>query len=297
MEITSRQVTTGTIRLTYAIILAFMLAYGLQIGSRLYLTLDADVADDGFCGPPVSPWFYIPLVPVMSISIGLSYGSSRHQYASQICCATIGFCVLYFLGKVVSDAQILSTIAAFAMGLYSNFACKLTEEPPLGPLCVGITLLVPGSIGNVRARLLCIIKSYMTYKKGIFLCRCTQCFCILASRRSNTSTLHSSNAASCTRFISRTVRFRHNCIPYGKASIIVYFPLIIRNAHKKTVLSCVHNKVYYIQKPKLVAKYLKHLYSILCVLWDKHRSVTSLPSFTVFDSLLDAFWCLYINQR
>lgn len=150
MEITSRQVTTGAIRLTYATILAFMLAYGLQIGSRLYLTLDPEIADDGYCGPPVSPWFFILLVPVMSISIGLSYGSSRHQYTTQICCATVGFCVLYFLGKVVRDAQILSTIAAFSMGLYSNFACKLTGEPTLGPLCVGITLLVPGSIGKLN---------------------------------------------------------------------------------------------------------------------------------------------------
>ncbi|KAI9499709.1 hypothetical protein BDB00DRAFT_753099 [Zychaea mexicana] len=147
MEISAHQVTTGAIRLIYAVIYAFMLAYGLQIGSSVYMAINPSIQDEGTCGDPISPWFYLLLFPVMSISIGLAYGSSRHQWATQTACAAIGFCVLYFLGKIVTDAQILSTIAAFAMGLYANFALKLTGDPPLAPLCVGITLLVPGSIG------------------------------------------------------------------------------------------------------------------------------------------------------
>ncbi|KAI9312346.1 hypothetical protein BX666DRAFT_824367 [Dichotomocladium elegans] len=147
MEISAHQVTTGSIRLIYAIIYAFMLAYGLQIGSSAYIAINPDIADDGYCGAPVSPWFYLLLFPIMSVSIGIAYGSARRQWASQTCCAAIGFCVLYFLGRIVTDPQILSTIAAFAMGLYANLALKITGEPPLAPLCVGITLLVPGSIG------------------------------------------------------------------------------------------------------------------------------------------------------
>jgi uncharacterized membrane protein YjjB (DUF3815 family) len=49
----------------------------------------------------------------------------------------------------VSDGQIVGSIAAFAIGLYSNFALNITGEPPLAPLCVGVTLLVPGSIGKI----------------------------------------------------------------------------------------------------------------------------------------------------
>lgn len=62
--------------------------------------------------------------------------------------ATIAFTLSYFLGRVVQDGQIVGSIAAFAIGLYSNFSLKVTGEPPLAPLCVGITLLVPGSIGK-----------------------------------------------------------------------------------------------------------------------------------------------------
>lgn len=133
----------------YAVFYAFQLGYGLQVGSSMYNAIDSGAPDDGLCGQPlVSPWFYILLLPILSISIALSYGSSRKQWISQTISATIAFCLTYFLGKVVPDGQIVGSIAAFAVGLYSNFALKVTGEPPLAPLCVGVTLLVPGSIGK-----------------------------------------------------------------------------------------------------------------------------------------------------
>ncbi|KAL9538221.1 hypothetical protein MBANPS3_011096 [Mucor bainieri] len=148
IELSARHVTTGIVRLVYAVFYAFQLAYGLQVGSSVYNAIDPSAPEDGLCGQPlVSPWFYILLLPVLSIAIALSYGSSRKQWISQTLSATIAFCLSYFLGKVIPDGQIVGSIAAFAIGLYSNFALKITGEPPLAPLCVGVTLLVPGSIG------------------------------------------------------------------------------------------------------------------------------------------------------
>ncbi|KAI8642528.1 hypothetical protein BD408DRAFT_387101 [Parasitella parasitica] len=148
IELSARHVTTGIVRLVYAVFYAFQLAYGLQVGSSVYNAIDPSAPEDGLCGQPfVSPWFYILLLPILSISIALSYGSSRKQWISQTLSATIAFCLTYFLGKVIPDSQIVGSIAAFAIGLYSNFALKVTGEPPLAPLCVGVTLLVPGSIG------------------------------------------------------------------------------------------------------------------------------------------------------
>ncbi|KAI8370401.1 uncharacterized protein BYT42DRAFT_502206 [Radiomyces spectabilis] len=147
MELSSHHIPTGTIRLVYAIIYTLMLGYGLQMGSSLYGSINSSGADDGLCNRSVNPWFYIPLFPMMSISIGVSFGSSPKEWPSQIFCAASGFCVTYFLGKVVPDSQIVGSIAAFATALYANLALKVTGEPPLSPLCVGVTFLVPGSIG------------------------------------------------------------------------------------------------------------------------------------------------------
>ncbi|KAI7849099.1 hypothetical protein BDC45DRAFT_449233 [Circinella umbellata] len=155
MELSARRVTTGTIRLIYAVFYAFLLAYGFQIGSRAYTSIaeaihgpmEVEHADD-LCGQdPISQWYYIPLLPLLSISIGISYGSSVRQWVAQLGGTVIGFCLSYFMSKVVPDPPIVESTAAFAVGLYSHFVLKLTGEPPLISMAVGITLLVPGSIG------------------------------------------------------------------------------------------------------------------------------------------------------
>ncbi|KAI8370676.1 uncharacterized protein BYT42DRAFT_502659 [Radiomyces spectabilis] len=147
VELSARHVTTGTIRLVYSIVYAFVLAYGLQVGSSVYSAIDPSVSDQDTCANAVSPWFYIPLFPLLSISIALSFGSSHKQWPTQTFCAAIGFCLSYFLGHIIPDSQVVGSLASFAVGLYANFALKITGEAPLVPLCVGVTLLVPGSIG------------------------------------------------------------------------------------------------------------------------------------------------------
>ncbi|KAG0165434.1 hypothetical protein DFQ28_009396 [Apophysomyces sp. BC1034] len=147
MEISARHITTGTVRLVYAVVYAFMLAYGLQVGSTVYSAINPDAPDEGTCRDPVSPWFYIPLLPVLSISISMCFGSSKKQWLSQTFCAAIGFSLCYFMSQVIPDAHIVGSIASFAVSLYSNVALKFLGEAPLAPMCVGITLLVPGSIG------------------------------------------------------------------------------------------------------------------------------------------------------
>ncbi|KAI9467939.1 hypothetical protein BDB00DRAFT_864311 [Zychaea mexicana] len=160
MELSARRVTTGTIRLIYAVFYAFLLAYGFQIGSRAYTSIaealksttassnPPEEQSDDLCGQnPISQWFYIPMLPLLSISIGMSYGSSIRQSYAQLGGAIIGFCLCYFMNKIVSDPPIVESTAAFAVGLYSHFVLKLTGEPPLISMAVGITLLVPGSIG------------------------------------------------------------------------------------------------------------------------------------------------------
>ncbi|KAI8088940.1 uncharacterized protein BX664DRAFT_296370 [Halteromyces radiatus] len=147
MELSARHINTGTIRLVYAVVYAFVLAYGLQVGNSMYSVIDPTSSDVGVCQDAVSPWFYIPIFPLLSISLGITFGSSRKQWLTQTLCGAVGFLPSYFLGNVIPDGQIIGSIASFAVGLYANLALKITGDAPLVPLCVGVTLLVPGSIG------------------------------------------------------------------------------------------------------------------------------------------------------
>ncbi|KAI8074839.1 hypothetical protein BC940DRAFT_230069 [Gongronella butleri] len=148
MELAARSINIGTIRLVYAVVYAFVLAYGMQVGHSMYSVMDPGAPEDGQCAPsPISHWFFLPLFPLMTVSMGMAYGSSYRQYLTQTLCATVTYLPFYFLGKIIPEGQIVGCLAAFACGLYGNLALKITGEAPIVPVCVGITLLVPGSIG------------------------------------------------------------------------------------------------------------------------------------------------------
>ncbi|KAM3585965.1 pheromone-regulated protein prm10 [Umbelopsis sp. WA50703] len=147
MELSARQIAAGTIRFVYSVIYAFILGYGLQIGSSLYGTLNPVSDSTGLCEPGISEWYYVPLLPLLAISIAMTFGASVKQWPSMIVCCIIAFIIVFFLNKVITDYQIAASISAFAIGLYANLALKVTRTPPLVPLCCGITLLVPGGIG------------------------------------------------------------------------------------------------------------------------------------------------------
>ncbi|ORX55030.1 hypothetical protein DM01DRAFT_1269264, partial [Hesseltinella vesiculosa] len=148
MELTARNINIGTIRLVYAVVYAFVLAYGLQVGHSVYSVIDPLAPEDDHCVPStISHWIYIPLFPVMTVAVGMAYGSHYRQFLTQTLCASIGYLPFYFLGKVIPEGQIVGCLSAFVCGLYANLALKVTGEAPIVPLCVGITLLVPGSIG------------------------------------------------------------------------------------------------------------------------------------------------------
>lgn len=149
MELSARQIAAGTIRFVYSVIYAFILGYGLQIGSSLYGTINPNSDSTGHCMPGVSEWIYIPFLPFLAISIAMTFGASAKQWPSMICCSIIAFVIVFFLNKVISDYQIAASISAFAIGLYANLALKVTKTPPLVPLSCGITLLVPGGIGKL----------------------------------------------------------------------------------------------------------------------------------------------------
>lgn len=196
----------------YAVFYAFQLAYGLQIGSSVYNAIDPNSSEEGLCGQTlVSPWFYIPLLPILSIAIALSYGSSHKQWISQIISVAIAFGISYFLGKVIPDGQIVGSIAAFAIGLYSNFALKVTGEPPLAPLCVGVTLLVPGSIGKFYA--VTYLKSFLNQLFFFsFWYRCKRSIFSFTSLRFRSKYLSYENADNRTRIVGRFVRFGYDCL-------------------------------------------------------------------------------------
>lgn len=189
------------------------------MGSSVYGAIDPNVSEYGLCDqPPVSPWFALALLPTLSIALSLSYGSSRKQYISQCVAAAIAFCLSFFLGKVIPDGQIVGSIAAFVVGLYSNFALKVTGEPPLAPLCVGLTLLVPGSIGTFCP--------FQYIINSSFIYRCPWSLFRTSQNRHRSHRIPSSNALYRPWTLRRPLCFGHDRVSIRQKALHVHFTIV-----------------------------------------------------------------------
>ncbi|KAI8575685.1 hypothetical protein K450DRAFT_260694 [Umbelopsis ramanniana AG] len=148
MEFSAQHMITGTIRFGYSLLYALLVGYGLEVGSALYSSVDPALPSDfASCSYPVSEWFYIPLYPIVAITSGMTSGATARQWPAIIACSCFGMGVTYFVGKVVSDSQIVATIGAFAIGLFGRIYYRITGELALVPLCSAMGLLTAGNIG------------------------------------------------------------------------------------------------------------------------------------------------------
>lgn len=73
MELASRSIISGVIRLVYAFIYSFLLAYGLTTGQGLYRTFDTKVQlyNPDTCPKTLSNWWYFLFVPWFCASIAI----------------------------------------------------------------------------------------------------------------------------------------------------------------------------------------------------------------------------------
>ncbi|KAG0260672.1 hypothetical protein DFQ27_003420 [Actinomortierella ambigua] len=146
MELASRNIVSGAVRMFYALMYAFFLGFGLSIGAELweFITHPSPISDAA-CEHGVNHWWYWLIFPGVSISINIVFNAHPSQWLGMTLVTAVGFCVSYFMPS--SSPQITSAIAAFAVGIAGQAYGRLTGQLSYVPLLSGVLLLVPGSVG------------------------------------------------------------------------------------------------------------------------------------------------------
>ncbi|CAO3645491.1 unnamed protein product [Cunninghamella blakesleeana] len=153
MELSAKNLCSGAIHLIHAIIYIFFLAFGMGYGNTVWeLThpgSDFKAASTmQTCSQPVDPLWYILMLPLACVGIGIVFGTTVKQYPAFTLNSAVGFAVYYFLAKVVGPTSIITpSVGAFALGLTANIYGRITKRLTFVMLMGGIIILVPGSIG------------------------------------------------------------------------------------------------------------------------------------------------------
>ncbi|KAF9195868.1 hypothetical protein BGZ50_003129 [Haplosporangium sp. Z 11] len=146
MELASRNVVSGAVRMFYALMYAFFLGFGLTLGAEIwdYITGGPIAASPTACQHAINRWWYFLIYPAVSASINIVFNANLRQWFGMTLVTSVGLVFTLFLK---SGPQITAAIAAFAVGITGQLYGRLTGQLSYVPLLSGVLLLVPGSVG------------------------------------------------------------------------------------------------------------------------------------------------------
>ncbi|KAI8087170.1 hypothetical protein BDF21DRAFT_335411 [Thamnidium elegans] len=161
IELVSRQLVSGVVRMVYAIIYSFLLGYGIEMGSELFGTIDPESVkaqsqatackaaySSNTCVTIISQWFYFLTVPLFAVSYCVYLRARPPRWPIMIFVAASGFITNYVLACYANaPSQVLQVVPAFVVGLIGNLWTKFTGQMSLDAVILGIFYMVPGSLG------------------------------------------------------------------------------------------------------------------------------------------------------
>ncbi|KAG0197362.1 hypothetical protein BGX33_000721 [Mortierella sp. NVP41] len=157
MELSSRYMNSGSVRMFYSLIYCLFLGFGLSIGSNLWDVFKEPPPGDelkmGHCHPATEPWRW-GLFPVLVVAFNIQLYATPKQWPVMIVCSAVGYAVSEFAGLYWPHSlHIAAAVSAFVVGLLGNIYERLTHELAFVPILGAILLIVPGGMG-VRSSLL-----------------------------------------------------------------------------------------------------------------------------------------------
>ncbi|KAI7823191.1 hypothetical protein BC939DRAFT_397429 [Gamsiella multidivaricata] len=145
MELASRNIVSGAVRMFYALMYAFFLGFGLSLGAEIWDSIGGEsTAPASACEKGVNHWWLFLIFPAVSTSINIVFNAHPSQWLGMTVVTAVGFTVSYFM---TAGPQVTPAVAAFAVGVAGQAYGRITGKLSYVPLLSGVLLLVPGSVG------------------------------------------------------------------------------------------------------------------------------------------------------
>ncbi|KAF2824190.1 DUF1212-domain-containing protein [Ophiobolus disseminans] len=149
LELQSRAIVPGSIRLVFAIIYSLFLGYGITVGTAIYGAIDSNATNSTQCANPLHPHWNFLFVPFYVFFTTFTVQAKYKQMPAMILIATAGYAVNFFANmKFSSSAPIAYTFGAFAIGVLANLYSRLRHGVAAAVLLPAVYVQVPGSLAS-----------------------------------------------------------------------------------------------------------------------------------------------------
>jgi len=96
LELQSRSIVAGSVRLVYAIIYSFFLGFGITIGTAMYGLFDANATTATTCSQPMSKYWTWFFVPAFALCLAIINQAKWKQTPVMLVIAFAGYVVNFF---------------------------------------------------------------------------------------------------------------------------------------------------------------------------------------------------------
>ncbi|KAG0048883.1 hypothetical protein BGZ83_006214 [Gryganskiella cystojenkinii] len=152
LELSSRHIISGSVRLFYAVVFSLLLGYGMTIGASIWHLFDHSGDDNNFSSEcssaPLDPLWNIMFVPLFAISLNIWIKAHPRQWFLATVLSIVGYVVSYASSTYAgAKTEVSSALAAFAIGLLGNVYQRMTHQLTFQAVVCAVFFLVPGSMG------------------------------------------------------------------------------------------------------------------------------------------------------
>ncbi|KAL9018359.1 MAG: hypothetical protein Q9185_004328 [Variospora sp. 1 TL-2023] len=147
LELQSRNILAGSVRMVYAIIYSLFLGYGITIGTSFYGGIDSNATSKVSCNTTPPTWFSFIFVPPFTLCLIIINQGKWKQTPAMLVIAFVGYVVNYFSAKrFASNAQIANTLGALAVGVLGNLYSRVHHGVAAVALLPAIFVQVPSGL-------------------------------------------------------------------------------------------------------------------------------------------------------
>ncbi|GES61819.1 DUF1212-domain-containing protein [Aspergillus terreus] len=150
LELQSRSIVAGSVRMVYAIIYSLFLGFGITVGTAVYGLLDSDASSAYTC--PASPITneYLqrfPFVICFTLCLAVVNQAKPKQIPMMLVISFAGYVTNYFGTKrFYSSTQISIALSAFVIGVMGNLYSRLRHGLAAAAMLPAIFVLVPSGL-------------------------------------------------------------------------------------------------------------------------------------------------------
>lgn len=149
LELQSRNIVAGSVRMFYAIIYSLFLGFGITLGAAIYGWIDKNATSETQCPHTLDPLWRILFVPMFTVTLALVNQAHWRQIPIMIGISGTGYVVTYFsTRRLANAAELTSALGALVIGVLGNVYSRLGRGLAFAAMLPAIFVQVPSGVAS-----------------------------------------------------------------------------------------------------------------------------------------------------